>query len=213
MLTRADGSAYIEMGKTKVLAAVYGPRALHPRHLQDMEEAVLRCRYSMAPFSVEDRKRPGPDRRSIEISMVISNALRPVLDLNEFPKTGVDLFIEVLEADASTRVGGINAASVALADAGIPMKDLISSVSVGKVDGQLVLDINGIEDNFGETDMPVAVSPRTGAITLLQLDGDLSRDEFKEALSLARKGVSKIYEMQKKALKERYSYDRVINGP
>lgn len=210
VLNRADGSAYVEMGNTKVIAGVYGPRTLHPRHMQNIERAVLRCKYTMAPFSVSDRKRPGPDRRSTEISMVIANAITPVLDLSDFPKTGIDVFIEVLQADASTRVAGLNAAAVALADAGIEMKDLVSSVSVGKIDGKVVLDIAGDEDCFGDTDMPIAILPRTGDITLLQLDGNLSLDEFKEAIALARKGAKDIYALQVKALKERYSHDRII---
>lgn len=212
VLKRADGSAYVEMGKTKVLAAVYGPRVMHPRHAQDPKEAVLRCRYSMAPFSVEDRKKPGPDRRSVEISKVTRESLSPVLTLGDFPKTAIDVFVEVLQADASTRVAGINAAAVALADAGIPMKDLVTSVSVGRIDGTLVLDVAGVEDNFGETDMPIAMLPRTGKITLLQLDGNFSLDEFRQAFALARKGVAAVYELQKKALKERYSHDRIVSS-
>ena len=63
VLKRPDGSAYIEWGGNRVLAAVYGPREAHPRHLQDPARALVQCRYNMAPFSVNDRKRPGPDRR------------------------------------------------------------------------------------------------------------------------------------------------------
>ena len=70
VLERADGSAYVEIGDNKVLAAVYGPRELHVRRLLKPNMAILRCRYNMAPFSVEDRKRPGPDRRSVEISKI-----------------------------------------------------------------------------------------------------------------------------------------------
>ncbi len=210
VLNRAEGSAYVEMGNTKAIAGVFGPRPLHPRHLQKTERGVLRCKYTMAPFSVDDRKRPGPDRRSTEISMVTANAIYPVLDLSEFPKTGIDVIIEILQADASTRIAGLNAAVVALADAGIEMKDLVSSVSVGKIDGEIVLDVAGDEDCFGDTDMPVAMIPRTGEVTLLQLDGNLSMDEFEKAFSLARKGVKEIYSLQVNALKERYSHDRII---
>ncbi len=72
VLKNADGSAYVEWGKNKVLAAVYGPREIHPpKHLQRPDRAILRVRYNMAPFSVEERKKPGPDRRSVEISKVI----------------------------------------------------------------------------------------------------------------------------------------------
>jgi exosome complex component RRP41 len=205
VLKRADGSAYVELGDNKVLAAVYGPREMHPRHLQQPDTAVLRCRYNMAPFSVEDRKRPGPDRRSVEISKVTREAIQPVVFLELYPRSGIDVFIEILQADAGTRTTGITAASVALADAGVPMRDLISSIAVGKVDDTLVLDLNKAEDNWGTTDMPIALMPRKKFITLLQMDGHFAPEEFKQALSLAFKGCEQIYEAQKQALRERYS--------
>jgi len=204
VLKRADGSAYIELGKNKILAAVYGPKEMHPRHLQQSDVAVLRCRYNMAPFSVEERKRPGPDRRSMEISKVIREALEPVLFLHLYPRAVIDVFIEILQADAGTRTAGITAASVALADAGIPMRDLVTGVSAGKVDGTVVLDLMKEEDQWGEADMPVAVMPRKKRITLLQMDGNFTPEEFRQALDLAFKGIDLIYEAQKEALREKY---------
>jgi exosome complex component RRP41 len=208
ILKRADGSAYVELGANKVLAAVYGPRELHPRHLQQPDTAVLRCRYNMAPFSVEERKRPGPSRRSIEISKVLREALEPVVFVELYPRSAIDVFIEILQADAGTRTTGITAASVALADAGIPMRDLVAAVAVGKVDDTIVLDLTKEEDNWGTTDMPIAIMPRKKAIMLLQMDGHFTLDEFKQALELGIKGCEQIYEVQKRALKEKYSAKR-----
>jgi len=205
VLKRADGSAYVELGENKVLAAVYGPREMHPRHLQQPDTAVLRCRYNMAPFSVEDRKRPGPDRRSVEISKVSREAIEPVVFLELYPRSAIDVFIEILQANAGTRTTGITAASVALADAGVPMRDLISAVAVGKVDGTVVLDLNKMEDNWGTSDMPIALMPRKKLITLLQMDGHFTPEEFKYALALGFRGCEQIYEAQKQALKEKYS--------
>ncbi|MEM2866131.1 MAG: exosome complex exonuclease Rrp41 [Candidatus Hadarchaeales archaeon] len=204
ILKRADGSAYIELGKNKILAAVYGPKEMHPRHHQQPDVAVLRCRYNMAPFSVEERKRPGPDRRSMEISKVIREALEPVLFLHLYPRAVIDVFIEILQADAGTRTAGITAASVALADAGVPMRDLVAGISAGKVDGTVVLDLMKEEDQWGEADMPIAVMPRKKCITLLQMDGNFTPQEFRQALDLAFKGAEQIYEAQKEALKEKY---------
>ncbi|RLI02216.1 exosome complex exonuclease Rrp41, partial [Candidatus Bathyarchaeota archaeon] len=113
VLKRADGSCYLEMGNNKIMAAVYGPRELHPRHLQDPNKAIIRYRYNMAPFSVEERKRPGPDRRSIEISKVSREALEPVIMRELYPRSTIDIFVEVLQADAGTRTACLNAASVA----------------------------------------------------------------------------------------------------
>ncbi len=204
LLNRADGSCYFEFGGNKVIAAVYGPREVHPRHMQKSTSAVVRYRYNMASFSVEERKRPGPDRRSIEVSKVSREAVEPVIFQEYFPRSAIDIFVEILQADAGTRTAGINAASIALADAGIPMRNLVSACAVGKVDDTLVLDLNKDEDNYGQADMPIAMTP-DGNITLLQMDGHLTKEEFKEALEMAKKGCAAIYEMQKAALLEKYS--------
>lgn len=204
VLARADGSCYIEMGGNKVIAAVYGPREVHPRHLQEATRAIVRYRYNMASFSVEDRKRPGPDRRSNELSKVSRDALEPVILTSFFPRSVIDVFVEVLQADAGTRTAGINAAAVALADAGIPMKSMISSCAAGKVADTIVLDPMKEEDNFGQADMPIAMTPN-GDITLLQMDGNLTRDEFHRAVEMAMNGAREIYELQRQALVKKYS--------
>ncbi len=205
ILKRADGSAYLTWGKNKVMAAVYGPRELHPRHAQDPSKAVVQARYNMASFSVPDRKRPGPDRRSVEISKLMSEALEEIVFVEQFPRSAVDVFVEILEASAGTRCAAITAASVALADAGIPMSDMIASCASGKIDGHVVLDLGKNEDNFGEADVPVAIVPRTGKITLLQMDGNLTIEEYEEAMELAINACHEIYDIQREALKKRYS--------
>jgi exosome complex component RRP41 len=204
VLSRADGSCYLEFGKNKVIAAVYGPREVHPRHQQKSNRAIVRYRYNMASFSVEDRKRPGPDRRSIEVSKVSREALENQIFTEYFPKSAIDIFVEVLQADAGTRTAALNAASVALADAGIPMRSLVSACAVGKVDDTLVLDLNKDEDNYGQADMPIAMTP-DGKITLLQMDGHLTQAEFKQALEMAQEGCRKVYELQRRALMDHYS--------
>src|SRR3972149_7792891 len=171
VVNRATGSAMVRFGNTVAVAAVYGPRELFPKFMQEQQTGIIRVRYNMAPFSGDDRKSPGHDRRSIEISKVARLALEPSLFLENFPKATVDVFIEVLQADGSTRVTGINAASLALADAGVPMNDLTVACSVGKIDGKLVADLNGLEDNFGETDMAIAMQPGKNKLTLMQMDG------------------------------------------
>jgi exosome complex component RRP41 len=208
VLERADGSCYVEHGGNKVIAAVYGPRAVHPRHLQEANRAIIRYRYNMASFSVEERKRPGPDRRSIEISKVSREALDPVIIKEYYPRSTIDVFVEILQADAGTRSAGINAASVALADAGVPMRGLISSCAVGKVDETVVLDLTKEEDNYGQADMPIAMNVQAGEITLLQMDGHLTLDEFEQALELGKFGCASIAEMQREALIQKYKGEK-----
>ena len=206
VLKRADGSCYLEFGGNKVMAAVYGPREVHPRHMQNASRAIVRYRYNMASFSVEERKRPGPDRRSIEISKVSREALEGVVMEELYPRSAIDVFVEILQADAGSRVAGINAASVALADAGIPMKCLVSAVAVGKIDGEVVLDLNKDEDNYGSADLPIAMN-QFGEITLCQMDGHLTEEEFSRAMDMAVEGCKKIHELQKQALIDKYGQD------
>ena len=120
VIPRADGSAYFKIGNTVAFAAVYGPRNLHPKFLQDPTKGILRCNYNMMPFSSSgERVRPGGSRRSKEISLVTVKALLPVLDLQEYPNSVVDVFIELPQTEAGSRCAGICAASMALADAGL----------------------------------------------------------------------------------------------
>ncbi|MFH1445239.1 MAG: exosome complex exonuclease Rrp41 [Nanoarchaeota archaeon] len=204
ILENADGSAIVKFGKTVAIAAVYGPRPLHPKHLQESDRTVLRVRYSMVPFSTTERCRPGPSRRSREISKVTREALEPAIFLDELPKTVIDVFIDIIQADAGTRTAGINAASVALADAGISMRDLVASVAAGKIGKQLTIDLAGKEEEETSCDIPVAYMPRTKKITLLQMDGDLPISDVKDVIKLAAKGCDEIYKKQKDALKKRW---------
>ena len=204
VLKNADGSCYIEFGKNKIMVAVYGPKEVHPRHMALSDRCLLRCRYHMSPFSTTTRKNPAPSRREIEISKVLREALEPSLILEDYPRTAIDVFVEILQSDGGSRCAGITAASVALADAGINMRDLVSAVAVGKVDGKIVLDLNDVEDKEGEADMPVAIMPNLNRVTLFQFEGILTKEEFEKAYELALKSVKKIYKIQREALYEKY---------
>jgi len=204
VIPQADGSAKFRFGKTTALAAVYGPLELHPRRLRETDVCVLVCKYTMVPFSTDDRIRPGHSRRATEIGLVIKEALEPVVFLENFPNAGIKIYVDILQADASTRCAAINAASLALADAGIPMRDLVSSVSVGKVEDQLILDVAGDEDCEGEVDLPIAYIQKENAISLIQMDGLLSQEKFKQGIKLAIKACKEIRKIQEKALLSKY---------
>jgi len=204
VLKNASGSAYIEFGGNKILAGVFGPRDVHPKHMSNPDTGILRVRYHMEPFSVGERKKPAPSRREIEISKVIKEALEPAVMLEQFPRTAVDVFLEVLQADGGTRCAALDAASVALADAGIPMRDLVCACASGKAADTLILDVNNEEDQAGQADMPIGYMPNLGQITLLQLDGVLTPDEFKKCIEIGIEGCKQVYEIQKNSLREKY---------
>jgi exosome complex component RRP41 len=204
VIPNADGSAYIEMGRNKIIAGVYGPREMHPKRLSKPNMGVLRVRYHMAPFSVDPRRSPAPSRRDTEISMVMTDALSPALFLERYPRSVIDVFVEIVQADGGTRCASINAAAVALVDAGVPMKDLVAGCAAGKIDGHMVLDLGDYEDKKGESDVPLAYMPNLQEVTLLQMDGILTVEETEEAINMAIEGCKKIYELQREALKKKY---------
>ncbi len=206
VLHRANGSCYIEWGGNKILAAVYGPRECIPRHKIDPYTAVINCRYRMSPFaSLEEHSKAGPSRRSTELSKVIREVFENVVIGSKYPKTSIDISMEVLQADGGTRCAAITAASVALADAGIPMKDLVCAVAVGKIEGQLAIDFAKLEDNFGNADIPIAISSRNKEVLLLQMDGLMTKDEMSQAIDMALAASEGVHALQVEALKDVYA--------
>ncbi|MFW5846978.1 MAG: exosome complex exonuclease Rrp41 [Nanoarchaeota archaeon] len=207
IVPNANGSAMFQSGKTIAIAAVYGPKTMHPQHKQDNTTGLLRCTYNMISFSVGERIRPRPSKRSQEISKISEWALSPALMLEKYPNKVVDVEINILQADAGTRCAGINAAAMALAAAGIPMKNMISSISVGKLDKEIVVDLSKEEEDFdigeGSTDIPLSFTD-SGDITHIQLDGKINSEELKKAIKLGQKASKEIYEIQKKALKDAF---------
>src|SRR5438552_18187742 len=103
----------------------------------------------MAPFSVDERKNPAPSRREMELSKVIRESLESVVLTDLYPRTTIDVFIEVLQSDGGSRCAGITAASLALADAGIPMKELVAACAVGKIKGKMAMDLSVSEVKYG----------------------------------------------------------------
>jgi exosome complex component RRP41 len=205
IIKNADGSAYLEWGNNKIFAAVYGPREVHPHHLAKPDRGILRIFYRMATYSVFDRKRPAPGRREKEISMIITDCIEPVLFLELYPGSAFEVFIEVIDADGGTRCASTTVAALALADAGIPMKSLVSAVAVGKIDGKIVVDLSGIEDKAGEADLPCAITWYNEEISLLQFDGEIDLSEMSEFLDLAKEALQKVHQIQLNTLKNKFT--------
>ena len=211
VIKNANGSASFKIGKTWAIAAVYGPREVIPRFMANPKQGILRCHYTMMPFSGSgERIKPGRSRRSQEISMVMEQSLAPVVDLLAFPNSVVDIFVELPQTDAGTRCAAISAACIALADAGIPMKDMVSSVAVGQVDGTVLADLNYNEESYPAivSDIPVAMLHNSKEVSLLQMDGEISKEDLLKALEIAKVATEKVYQLQVKALKEKFLEDK-----
>jgi exosome complex component RRP41 len=203
VIPNAAGSAYLEWGQNKIYAAVYGPREALPKHSADSLKAVIKVEYRMTSFSVPDRKRPGPNRRDQEISKVLGEALTKAVFVEQFPNTEIGVYVEVVDSNAGSRVACLTAASVALANAGIPMRDMVAGTGVGKAYNEIVLDLNKDEEDAPDAvDIPIAILPKTEEIVLLQMDGLLTRKEWDAVAKLGIEGCKQVYEVQKKALIE-----------
>lgn len=203
LFSRADGSAYYEQGNTRVLAAVYGPREVKNKSQMKNDRAIINCEYSMATFSTGERKRQFKrDRRSTEISVVIRQTFESVILTYLYPRTQIDIFMQVLQADGGTRCACINAATLALLDAGIPMKDFVVSCAAGFIEGSPLTDLNYIEDCADGPDVPIALLPKQDKVTLLQMDSKLSLDQFEKVLEHAIDGCKQIHKVIDEQLKK-----------
>ncbi|OEL28831.1 Exosome complex component RRP41-like protein [Dichanthelium oligosanthes] len=203
VVARADGSALFEMGNTRVIAAVYGPREVNSPTLisavqnkgqqVNSKEALVRCEYRMAEFSTGDRRRkPKGDRRSTEISLVIRQTMEASILTDLMPRSQIDIFVQVLQADGGTRSACINAATLALANAGIPMRDIVTSCSAGYLCSTPLLDLNYLEDSAGGPDVTVGILAKMDKVTLLQMDAKLPMDTFENVMGLAIEGCKAI---------------------
>lgn len=201
LFSRADGSAYYEQGNTKIICAVYGPREVKLKSQAKHDKAIINCEYSMATFSTGERKKKRIDRRATEISLVIRQTFESVIITNLFPKTQIDIFMCVLQADGGTRCACINAASLALIDAGIPMRDFVVSCAAGFIENTPIVDLNYVEDSVSP-DIPIAYLPKTKKFSLLQMDSKLSMENFEKVIKIAEQGCKQIHDVLDEEVKK-----------
>lgn len=168
---RPHTPAYHSSVFCQVIAAVYGPREVTNRAQADTNKAIVRCEYSMASFSTGERRRRGKsDRRSTEISMAIGNTMEQNILTELLPRTQIDIYLQVIQADGGTRCAAINAAFLALADAGVPMRDSLAACAAGYLEETAILDLNYTEDAGGGPDVAVALQTGLDEVLLLQAD-------------------------------------------
>ncbi|GMH37053.1 hypothetical protein BSKO_04926 [Bryopsis sp. KO-2023] len=199
----ADGSANFEMGNTKVVAAVFGPREPYTNQRQ-IPEALVRCQIATAPFSTGERRIRGKrDRWSLEHASTIREALKQNILTELFPRTQIDIYIHVIQADGGIISAAINAGMLALADAGIPLRDLIASCSAGFLDKEPILDMNSLEEGGGGPHIPVAFQANTEKVVMLQMDrGRLPLDTFESIMELSVDGCRMVAQFLRKSLLE-----------
>lgn len=208
------GSVLIEMGRTRVLCTASVDKDV-PRWMRDSGRGWVTAEYGMLPGSSSERIRRDQYQggRSKEISRLIGRALRSVVDLGKIPDTMVRVDCDVIEADGGTRTAAITGAWVAVYDAlaaaalenaASPeaLIDHVAAVSVGLVDGAMLLDLEYESDVDAEVDMNVVMSGR-GLLVEVQGTAEkapFTRKELDGMLDLAQAGIEELVDLQKQAV-------------
>ncbi|HAN94177.1 MAG: ribonuclease PH [Limnochordia bacterium] len=211
----AEGSVLIEVGNTKVICTATVEDKVPP-FLRGTGEGWITAEYSMLPRATAERNPRESTRgriggRTHEIQRLIGRALRAVVDLKALGERTIWLDCDVIQADGGTRSASITGAFIALSDAlrklegvDVGVKEYLAAVSVGIVDGEVLLDLNYGEDSAAEVDFNVVMT-QSGRIVEVQGTAEgrpFSREEMEQLLNLAEKGIFELMDIQKALLME-----------
>lgn len=198
---KANGSAYLETDGTKLICAVYGPRDNPKRH-DFMSTGTLTCEFSYAPFAREERIIDHQERLSREYSEIIIESLSCAVCLESYPKAQIDVYVKVLEDNGNTLSHAMVAASVALADAGIEMLDLVTSCSAVYNDAVMLNDPSNFElthrDILGK--VAIAYLPSLNQISCLLKDGEQSTEESIKSVNACIESCLRVHSIMRECL-------------
>ena len=209
----AEGSVLVEFGHTKVLCTASIDNSV-PRFLKGQGQGWVTAEYGMLPRSTHDRMgreaaRGKQGGRTLEIQRLIGRSLRAAVDMKLLGEYTIQVDCDVIQADGGTRTTSISGACIAMVDAlhwmmgkGMishnPLKQMVGAISVGIVNGEVLLDLNYEEDSSCETDMNFVMTEDGGLIEVQGTaeDGSFSPDELMQMLSYAQSGIKDIIELQ-----------------
>jgi ribonuclease PH len=218
-LKHAEGSVLIECGDTKVICSATVEEKVPP-FMKGEGKGWVTAEYSMLPRATQVRTQREATKgkiggRTHEIQRLIGRALRSVVDLKALGERTIWIDCDVIQADGGTRTASITGAFVALVEAltrlkqagtiaAIPVVDHLAAISVGKVRGEILLDLDFQEDSHAEVDMNVVM---TGSGKFVEVQGTaedypFSRDELEQLLQAAEKGIMRLIEVQKETLSD-----------
>lgn len=215
----AEGSALVEVGDTRVVCTVSVEEKVPP-FLKGCGQGWITSEYGMLPRATSSRTpreaaKGRPSGRTHEIQRLIGRSLRAVVDLRALGERTLWVDCDVIQADGGTRTASITGSFVALVEAvrhlrqkgslpDSPLLDFVAATSVGKVDGEILLDLNYAEDSKAEVDMNVV---KTGRGLFVEVQGTaedapFSEEELRAFLAAADAGVARLVEAQKAVLGE-----------
>ena len=212
-----SGSAIIQMGLTIALASVCGPTECSRRSEEFSDKASLEVNLRLAPFASSggDRrvvKNPGGDRVLVEQSHLIKSAIEAAVMLHLYPRAKFEINILILADDGGRLCAAINAATLALVDAAIPMKDMVCACTAGlggESGDSILVDLNRMERMRygGESAVyfPCAIMPQRGTVVLSQCEARLPISTFENLLNAAVEGCEAVFEIMQASIRERAS--------
>ncbi|KAM6033036.1 exosome complex component RRP41 [Chlamydotis macqueenii] len=205
VFAQADGSAYIEQGNTKALAVVYGPHEIRGSRGKALpDRALVNCRYSVATFSAgERRRRPHGDRQTAELALQLRQTFEAAILTGLYPRSQIDIFVQVLQADGSNYCACVNAATLAVMDAGIPMRDYVCASTAGLAEAAALADLSAPEEAAGGPRLALALLPAGGQIALLQLSARLHQERLEPALEAAAAACRALHAVLDRVVRQR----------
>ncbi|KAM4688266.1 exosome complex component RRP41 isoform 1-T1 [Discoglossus pictus] len=204
VFAQADGSAYIEQGNTKALAVVYGPHEIRGSRSKTLHDrAVVNCQYSMATFSTGERKRrPHGDRKSSEMTLHLKQTFEAAILTQLYPRSQIDIYVQILQADGGNYCTCVNAATLAVIDAGIPMRDYVCACSAGFIEDTPLADLSYVEEAAGGPQLALALLPKSDQIALLEMNSRLHEDHLERVMDAASKACKDVYAVLDQAVRE-----------
>ncbi|MGC8941957.1 MAG: ribonuclease PH [Sulfurihydrogenibium sp.] len=210
----AEGSVLIEFGNTKVIVTASVENKVPP-FLKGTGQGWITAEYSMIPRASETRSlrevvRGSPSGRTHEIQRLIGRSLRAAVDLKKLGERTIWIDCDVIQADGGTRVASITGAFIAVADTVIklekqglfksnPLKDFVAAVSVGKVNNEIVLDLNYQEDSKAQVDMNLVMTGK-GEFVEIGATGEentFTEQDFQKMLEYGKSGIQRLIKIQK----------------
>jgi exosome complex component RRP41 len=200
----SDGSALLELGGTRVLATVSGPRRAARRSEAEEDCCIINVFFTQAPFASSERRvRRAGDRKFVEACGALKQSYEAAVQTRLYPRSEICVSVHVLAADGGALVAALNAGTLALIDAGVAMRDFVTAASALHVAGKTLLDPSAAETQGGAPELLVATLPSTGALVMTTMDSRLPADVFQPLLVAAVRAASISHECMRGFVEER----------
>lgn len=185
IFSQADGSSFLKQGNTQCIVTVYGPKEHGKRSVSLHDKATLNVNMQIAAFSSGIRKQQlRHDKKLLEAANSIKQVFQKVIHTSSFPRSEIEISIQLLQIDGGILHTAINATTLALIDAGIPMTDFVCSCSAGVFNDESILDLNHIEENAEVPTLTVALMPKTNKVVLVGLESRIHMEHLDNVLEV-----------------------------